>query len=155
MQQIFNLIYPVGSIYMSTTLTTEEQVKAIFGGTWEKIKDRFLLASGDSYINGTAGGEATHTLTVDEMPSHSHTMNMRWSTSVANYYWQPPLSAEAGETKTSPIGDPIQAAGGSQPHNNMPPYLVVNVFKRLTLGGGLKLIFASIILTLKRSKAIC
>ena len=63
-------MYPVGSIYMSV----DSQSPAEFlGGTWERIKDRFLLSAGDSYQAGVTGGEANHTLSTAEMPSHSHT----------------------------------------------------------------------------------
>lgn len=68
----FDEIYPVGSIYLSVNATNPSN---LFGGTWEQIKDKFLLACGDTYANGTTGGEATHTLTVNEMPSHNHTAN--------------------------------------------------------------------------------
>ena len=63
------MVYPVGSIYISVNSTSPA---SLFGGTWEILNDVFLLAAG-SYANaGTFGGEAEHTLTVDEMPSHSH-----------------------------------------------------------------------------------
>ena len=62
-------VYPVGSIYKSTNSMSPAE---LFGGTWERIKDQFLLASGDTYAAGSTGGEATHTLTTNEMPSHSH-----------------------------------------------------------------------------------
>ena len=45
----------------------------LFGGTWERIKDTFLLASGDVYAENTSGGSTTVTLTTNEIPSHSHT----------------------------------------------------------------------------------
>lgn len=44
----------------------------LFGGTWERIQGRFLLAASDEYEAGSSGGEATHKLTVSEMPSHGH-----------------------------------------------------------------------------------
>lgn len=62
-------IYPVGSIYMSVN---NVDPSTLFGGTWEPIKDKFLLASGDTYENGATGGEATHTLSASEMPTHNH-----------------------------------------------------------------------------------
>lgn len=68
-KDIINIVYPVGSIYMSVNSTSPA---SLFGGTWERIKDRFLLAAGDTYSAGSTGGEAQHTLTVDEMPSHYH-----------------------------------------------------------------------------------
>lgn len=63
------LSYPIGSIYQSTNSTNPSN---IFGGTWSQIKDRFLLACGDNYANGSVGGEASHTLTINEIPSHAH-----------------------------------------------------------------------------------
>ena len=67
---------PIGSIIMGTgnNFATQAAVQAIYNGTWEQIKDAFLLAAGDDYIAGSTGGEATHTLTVDEMPKHSHNL---------------------------------------------------------------------------------
>lgn len=67
---IVNLIYPVGSIYMSVASASPA---TLFGGTWEQLKDRFLLGAGDTYTEGDTGGSASHTLTTDEMPSHNHT----------------------------------------------------------------------------------
>ncbi len=69
---IVDMIYPVGSIYMNVN-PTDPQI--LFGGTWTRLKDRFLLGSGDTYTNGATGGEATHTLTTNEMPSHTHIQN--------------------------------------------------------------------------------
>ncbi len=62
-------IYPVGSIYMSVNNVNPSTV---FGGTWQQIKDKFLLACGDTYNNGATGGAATHTLAVNQLPSHNH-----------------------------------------------------------------------------------
>lgn len=118
-------IYPVGSVYISVNSSFDPNTS--FGGTWVRIQDRFLLASGSNYANGNTGGEATHTLTIDEMPSHNHK----------------PLHLAYGEASTSPTGlnyastsvgtqnfDWLSSQGGNQPHNNMPPYLVVMVWKR-------------------------
>lgn len=54
---LLNLIYPVGSIYMSVNNTSPA---ILFGGSWEQLKDRFLLGAGDVYTAGNTGGEATH-----------------------------------------------------------------------------------------------
>lgn len=119
-QNIFNLIYPVGSIYLSTN---NANPGTLFGGSWEQIQDRFLLACGDKYTNGATGGEATHTLTIDEMPSHSHSLIART------------VLMEAGTNYGTYIADGnynTSAVGGSQPHNNMPPYLVVYIWKRIS-----------------------
>ena len=68
-ENFLNLVYPVGSIYWSSNNTNPG---TLFGGTWTQIKDRFILAAGDYYSNGATGGAATVTLTVSNMPSHSH-----------------------------------------------------------------------------------
>lgn len=62
--------YPVGSIYMSINSTNPSQ---LFGGTWVALNEgRVLIGAGTAYPAGSTGGEATHTLTTREMPSHSH-----------------------------------------------------------------------------------
>ena len=66
---LIDYIYPVGSIYMSVNTTSPS---VLFGGVWEQIQGRFLLASDTNNPVGTTGGEATHTLTTAEMPSHTH-----------------------------------------------------------------------------------
>lgn len=63
--------HPVGSLYWSSQSTDPG---TLFGGTWTRIKDKFILAAGDTYTNGATGGAATVTLTVNNMPSHSHTI---------------------------------------------------------------------------------
>ena len=67
---LLNFIYPVGSLYWSSKSTNPS---TLFGGTWVQIKDRFVLACGDIYTSVDAtGGASTVTLSVDNMPSHSH-----------------------------------------------------------------------------------
>lgn len=66
---IVDTIYPVGSIYISVSSTSPE---TLFGGTWVQLQDQFLLGAGTTYTNGATGGNATHTLTTDELPAHTH-----------------------------------------------------------------------------------
>lgn len=77
---IVDLVYPVGSVYISTNSTSPA---TLFGGTWSQLKDSFLLGAGDTYTAGDTGGAASasytpsgtvgsHTLTTDEIPSHNH-----------------------------------------------------------------------------------
>ena len=68
--EIISVIYPVGSIYISTSPTNPYNLFGI--GTWEQIEDTFLLAAGNKHIAGETGGEETVTLTTEQMPSHSH-----------------------------------------------------------------------------------
>ena len=121
---IYNL-YPVGSIYMSVNSTNPSNY---FGGIWEQIKDRFLLACGDIYSNGATGGEATHKLTLDEMPRHQPQALL--NTGDSNIHgsginWQVVYNGRFYG------GDMIKTYGGDKAHNNMPPYLAVYIWKRV------------------------
>lgn len=117
--------YPVGAIYMSVNSTNPQN---LFGGTWVQIKDRFLLAAGTTYKAGATGGEATHTLTVDEIPNHQHVLwypNEGGEQSAAIGY------PEAGSKNTwYAEASKTAGAGGGGAHNNMPPYLAIYVWKR-------------------------
>lgn len=119
--QTVKSIFPVGYIYLSADSTSPA---ALFGGTWEQLKDRFLLGAGDSYDAGTTGGEAENTLTVNQIPSHAHNIGIAASDGSPGYY--PYAQTGWGPTKRD-----TSAAGGSEPHNNMPPYLAVYMWKRV------------------------
>lgn len=125
-ENILSKVYPVGSIYMSLSSTDP---KTLFGGTWERLKDRFLLAAGDRYSAGATGGEATHTLTNDEMPSHNHYAAINGGT---DSYGQNRTTIGSFANKAQGYSDSstIFATGGGNAHNNMPPYLAVYMWKR-------------------------
>ena len=114
--------YPVGSIYLSTSSTSPA---TLFGGTWQRIQDRFLLCAGSTYAAGKTGGEATHTLTVAEMPSHSHSFTMYSDNYGESYYNRIPGNGSAGARSVTTTSN-----GGGAAHNNMPPYLSVYAWKR-------------------------
>lgn len=119
-KEIRALIYPVGSIYMSVNNTNPS---TLFGGTWVQLQNRFLLGAGSSYTAGATGGSATHTLTIDEMPSHSHGLKNDKTGGSGSAKWVINSSASSGTGV-------ITNTGGNQAHNNMPPYLVVYMWKR-------------------------
>lgn len=129
---LFDKIYPVGSIYMSMN---SADPSTLFGGEWERLKDTFLLASGDTYDadgmdKSTAQhGEATHTLTVDEMPKHKHDLSYRTGViqtgSSGTYYFD--VGTSGNWYTNSPS---FKESGGNNAHNNMPPYLAVYMWKR-------------------------
>ena len=123
----FDDIYPVGSIYMSVNSTNP---RTLFGGTWTQLKDRFLLGAGSTYTNGSTGGEASHTLTVNEMPSHSHpqyvTVSSGGSLSANCDY----ASSSSGTARKSAQNISTGTTGSGNSHNNMPPYLVVYMWQR-------------------------
>lgn len=125
--QLIDLVYPVGAIYMSVNSTSPQ---TLFGGTWQQISDTFLLAAGSTYSAGSTGGEATHTLTVAEMPSHSHNLYMRRAGNPGYYEPYPSWATNQPNATLGWVGGNISNTGGDGAHNNMPPYLAVYVWKR-------------------------
>ena len=164
-KDLLDFVHPVGSIYWSSNDTDPA---ILFGGTWVRIKDKFLWAMGDSDTLNSTGGEKTHTLTIDEMPSHNHIFrgikntvnvsggnhrhgfpndNLRPLTRYGEERWTGDGNYKAGsiyETEYSgnlsmsgeftPNGN-IDNTGGingiTQPHNNMPPYIVKYCWERI------------------------
>lgn len=120
--------YPVGSIYMSINSTSPA---SLFGGTWEQLKDRFLLAAGDTYTAGSTGGESTHTLTVDEMPSHTHEIDRGWGSDSSSSSHKVYADNSLKYSNYSDSALITRSTGGGKPHNNMPPYLAVYMWKRI------------------------
>ena len=149
--------HPVGSIYTSTKPTDPHE---LFGGTWEPIQDTFLWCAGPKHAAGTTGGEETHTLTVEELPQHTHKVTVftggsndsgdydtrffspdgRSSTvsrenAKVYHVWKSAANKTWGTNNgVSGTGDPAGNAlitGGNQPHNNMPPYKSVYAWQRV------------------------
>lgn len=123
-----DLIYPIGAIYLSVSATNPA---ILFGGKWEQIKDRFLLAAGDTYSNGSTGGEANHILTIEEMPSHKHQIktnndDFNNSPNGGNYG-----TTHDGANTWYNTNWYTENSGGNAAHNNMPPYLTVYMWKRV------------------------
>lgn len=126
--------YPVGSIYMS--ISSSFNPNTSFGGTWSKIAEgQCLIQAGDRYVLASTGGESTHKLTVQEMPNHEHAVVRNdgekissWPTNVADgMLWYVPVDGNNtyGHTEYK-----AKSEGGGNAHNNMPPYLAVNIWKR-------------------------
>ena len=143
-----NLVYPIGAIYLSLSNTNPG---TLFGGTWEQLKDRFLLGAGDSYSAGGTGGEATHKLSVNEMPSHTHEATIlfnqtgygntskAWELFLNEYVstTATPIASTAGTAGTLTNVNTrklrnVTNTGGGVAHNNMPPYLTVYMWKRVS-----------------------
>lgn len=126
---IFNAVggcvnpYPVGAIYLSAAATSPA---SLFGGTWERLKDRFLLGAGDTYAAGSTGGEAEVALTGEQNGPHSHEYSISKDTTPSGYGGGTVLSNNLYEYK-----QPTSSAGDGKPHNNMPPYLTVYMWKRV------------------------
>lgn len=71
-KRIFLAAHPPKTLYWTSDHRNPGDV---YGGTWKQIKDRFVLAAGDTYTNGSTGGNADTTLTIENLPSHSHGLN--------------------------------------------------------------------------------
>lgn len=123
------LIPAIGEIYITTS---NEDPSVKFPGTvWEQIKDTFLLASGDLYTLGSIGGESEHTLTIDEIPSHSHSYKRH---EFDRNDTDPDTGEDVYGANNKTLGARMgvtEFTGGGQPHNNMPPYLAVSIWKRV------------------------
>ena len=132
--EIFKLIYPVGSIYLSDNATNPSSK---FGGTWVQLKDHFLYA-GSSFSTGNGTGTATnsHTLTIDQIPSHNHKLKMRndgkwsWNNGSASgdmmeggYHW------DANNTTFNWLIED-QPQGGGKGHSHNIPYQSIYVWRR-------------------------
>lgn len=136
-------VYPVGAIYISTVATSPS---TLFGfGTWQRIEGRFLLGASSTYGAGSTGGEAAHTLTVNEMPQHNHwyaklpdgaeTYSWGWGNQHGTNVYAQTLVAAGTPGSNNLVTQQNSAhttvnAGGGWSHNNMPPYLVVYIWKR-------------------------
>lgn len=104
------------------------------GGGWTQIKDKFILAAGDTYKKGQTGGEASHTLTVGEMPNHTHRIYFDNNYSAnsngvdaSTNQWKQALVNQNNTTANINLS----FTGSSQAHNNMPPYEVFYCWKRV------------------------
>lgn len=126
MRALFDFIYPVGSYYETSDTTFDPNIT--WGGTWALEAEGLVhIGAGSNYSIGDVGGEETHTLTVDEMPNHSH--KVRYTGRAANGIY-------GGMAGTSVDANPyynnllVANEGGGQAHNNMQPYIVVNRWHR-------------------------
>lgn len=126
---------PVGYIFdwapvegNETDLSTPEKVAEHFGyGSWKEISGKFTFGCSAEYPAGSTGGEATHTLSLNEIPAHSHQTAIHWNNNVTNY----DITWSNGKHLEVSSGFMTGTAGGGQAHNNMPPYLAVYKWQRV------------------------
>jgi hypothetical protein len=127
-------IYPVGAIY---TAITSGSPATVFGGTWVSFGQGrvmvghddaaepdtdFVAPSGDG-SSVLLGGAKTHTLSIAEIPSHTHGFTAHQTTSGDN-------DRGGGGVLTSSQTGTTAATGGGTAHNNLQPYVVVYMWKR-------------------------
>lgn len=124
---IANLIYPVGSIYMSMNAADPS---TLFGGEWERVQDAFLLAASSSHAAGSTGGSATHQHVA---PIGYNTANKLMGISFA----QGEATANVNSSYAC-YDEPMTLGSGAANWklaktdfaNNMPPYLAVYMWQR-------------------------
>ena len=137
-QEVFLAVHPVGSIFLSTDGTEPAE---LYGGTWEQIKDVFLLGAGDTYPAGSTGGEESVKLTRENIPilptrngvapinvvgSGMHVPKWGWiytATQVTNSDGYDSYAAEW--TNVGTMDEDMQNV------NNMPPYYSVYIWRRV------------------------
>lgn len=121
-QGLMELVFPVGSTYITQSNTNPNTILKF--GTWERLKGKVCLGldedDNDLNVIGNVGGEKNHTLTVNEMPPHTHQVQTGniVNTNSGNY-------GVANNFNTSGNQIISNTTGGGQGHNNMPPYEVV------------------------------
>ena len=149
--------YPVNSLYISFNNTDPG---TLFGGKWEALPEGyFLIGAGTAYPAGSTGGEKTHTLTVNEMPSHNHpgstdtdgshyhgsgwgemttqgTPANGWYDTKNSYLGSAATDFDNSQTRTTSSGShthsaSVDNAGGGGAHENMSPYIAAYVWKRI------------------------
>ncbi len=157
MADVFNSIYPIGSLYWSKQPT---EPSTLFGGTWARIKDKFIFAAGDSHAAGEVGGEESHTLTIEETPAHTHTrgtMNITGTIGSSSagghfedfsgaFYSTDAAKRKVANTSSSTYDNITDVAGfeaskswtgetssvgSGEAHNNMPPYVTYYCWERI------------------------
>ena len=127
-----DLIYPIGSIYMSMNDTDPS---ILFGGTWKGINGRFLLSSDSTYKVGTIGGEENHAHTI---PFGFDKDTLYWYAKSESSI-EPAYGSDVFQTSNSSLTSRFTYATGSWVRtayttktNNMPPYLVVHMWERVS-----------------------
>ena len=133
---VINYLYPVGSIYMSATMSTVEQVQAAFGGTWTKWGAGRVPVGVDTSQTEfdtveETGGEKTHQLTVTEMPSHNHDVRAGFEGGRNDQLgYNHNFGSPAGYRSGGDGGNFIADKGGGSAHNNLQPYITCYMYKR-------------------------
>lgn len=131
--EIASAIIPIGYVFhwervegSEIDLTTAENVHNYFGfGTWEQIKDVFLLSAGEKHLYGETGGNETQTLTIEQIPPHTHEL-LGVASRVSAAVWNGAVGTGSAETNIE-LGN----TGGGEPFSIMPPYRTVYVWKRI------------------------
>lgn len=137
-EKMVDLVYPIGSIYMSINSTDP---KDLFGGTWERLKDKFLVGAGDNYEVGIDGGTTQHkhtngTLEAAIFPTSSGGyIDVKYNSTGTTEQWGEThriknltVSESSGASRYSGV----DVIGSTDDAEHIPPYTAVYVWKRIT-----------------------
>lgn len=131
---VLNLIYPVGSVYLSTSNVSPQ---TFLGGSWAKIEGRFLLAADSAHPAGSTGGEETQTISLQQIPDHYHIISTGDGSGAGYNYpgYAAIVTQNAGESPSNAYACNTGYVAGrnnvdQQPLSTMPPYLAVYMWKR-------------------------
>ena len=133
MQQLLvNLIYPIGTYYETSNVDFDPNTA--WGGTWILENDGTVLVSKSNVAGskfnadiGTVVGSETHTLTVNEMPSHNH--GILWGSTTGDYYART-IASNVNDTSSQITYDTVKESGGDHAHNNVQPSKIINRWHR-------------------------
>lgn len=133
----FLAAYPVGALFFTTVSTNPG---TLYGGTWAAWgggRTPVGVNTADTDFNTVekTGGEKTHTLTIEEMPSHTHDIKMRRNEDyskvfLSDYYGDP--AGGTGFQMEIQMNMYVPYTGGGQAHNNLQPYITCYIWKRTT-----------------------
>lgn len=121
-QSIIDCFMPVG--FILTLYSNTADPNNMYPGTeWVRIENAFLWGCDSTGIIGLSGGEKTHTLTVDEIPAHTHgSVYSQHATGTKDKAWY--------TASGSSVAYGTVSTGGGAAHNNMPPYIQVAIWRR-------------------------
>lgn len=110
----FDLIYPIGSIYLSVNNVNPG---TLFGGTWEQIQNQFLLGAGNVYTAGNTGGSATKSIAVTNLPSHTHSVGAHAHGLNSHTHTYDKAKSPTGGPSTNTSGGPNNNTSGGPSTN--------------------------------------
>lgn len=129
---LVDLIYPVGTYYETSEINFNPNTA--WGGTWILENDGTVLVSKSNVAGSkfnadisTVVGSETHTLTVNEMPSHNH--GVLWGSTTGDYYARA-IASNVNDTSSQITYDTVKESGGGQSHNNVQPSKIINRWHR-------------------------
>lgn len=153
-REVLLAVHPVGSLFFTSDDRNPDVI--LFGGgysKWKRIEGRFIYGASENRPIGQTGGEESHQLTTEEIPAHSHSMSTtgnhshtfqrnkgtddnNFSGHIANRVAANDTGDDASHDNvtTSTSGNhshTVNNTGGSQAHNNLPPFAVYAIWERI------------------------